>query len=175
VLGGSLGASALNRLVPAALAGLAPPQRPQVAHQCGHAHVEATRAAYAAAGVAADVLPFIADVAARYAWADLVLCRAGAVTVAELAAGGVPSILVPLVASTTDHQQTNAGFLAARGAAIHLPQAEADPARLAALLDELGHDRGRLLRMAEAARALGRPDATTVIAAALERLGSGRR
>jgi UDP-N-acetylglucosamine--N-acetylmuramyl-(pentapeptide) pyrophosphoryl-undecaprenol N-acetylglucosamine transferase len=172
VVGGSLGSQVLNETVPAALALLTPPARPQVVHQCGAAHFEATRAAYERAGVAAQVMPFIDDMARRYAEADLVLCRAGAITVTELAAAGVASILVPLLVSTTVHQRSNAEFMAARGAAVHLPQAELAAERLAGLLREL--TRERLLQMAIAARALGRPEATRLVADAIEYIAAAR-
>lgn len=168
VIGGSLGSQALNETVPAALALLPAIDRPMVVHQCGGAHAQATRTAYERAGVAAEVLTFIDDMARRYGEADLVLCRAGAVTVTELAAAGVASLLVPLVVSTTSHQRSNAEFMAAQGAAIHLPQAELSPERLAGALREL--DRGALLEMAVRARALGRPDATRVVADAIEHI-----
>jgi len=168
VFGGSLGAQALNQAVPAALALLAESRRPQVLHQCGAAHVESARAAYTNARVAAHVVPFIDDMAAQYAQADLVLCRAGAITVTELTAAGVASVLVPFVAKTTDHQRGNAEFLARHGAAVHLPQDELNAQRLAELLD--GLDRSLLLDMAIKARQLGKPDATRVVADAIEHI-----
>jgi UDP-N-acetylglucosamine--N-acetylmuramyl-(pentapeptide) pyrophosphoryl-undecaprenol N-acetylglucosamine transferase len=168
VMGGSLGASVLNQVVPAALARFPAAARPRVVHQAGHEHVAATLAAYRAAAVDAEVVPYLDDIAARYAWADLALCRAGAITATELAVCGLGSILVPLVARTTAHQAANARFLAARGAAIHLAQGDFDPASVAATLGLL--DRPALLAMARAARAIGRPDATAVIAAAIERI-----
>jgi UDP-N-acetylglucosamine--N-acetylmuramyl-(pentapeptide) pyrophosphoryl-undecaprenol N-acetylglucosamine transferase len=168
VVGGSLGAQVLNETLPRALAQLDAAQRPHVVHQCGARHVEATRAAYAQAGVAAEVMPFIDDMAARYAAADLVVCRAGAITVTELTAAGVPSVLVPFVVKTTAHQRSNAEFLAAHGAAIHMPQAGFTAERVAQVLREL--DRARLQQMAEKARALGRPDATRVVADAIEHI-----
>jgi UDP-N-acetylglucosamine--N-acetylmuramyl-(pentapeptide) pyrophosphoryl-undecaprenol N-acetylglucosamine transferase len=128
------------------------------------------RRAYAEASVDAEVVPFIDDMARRYAEADVVVCRAGAITVTELAVAGVASVLVPLVVSTTQHQRTNAEFLAAHGAAVHLPQVELTADRLAGLLD--GLTRERLLSMAEAARALGRPDATATVAAVIEKVAS---
>jgi UDP-N-acetylglucosamine--N-acetylmuramyl-(pentapeptide) pyrophosphoryl-undecaprenol N-acetylglucosamine transferase len=170
VIGGSLGAQVLNDTVPQALARIASERRPHVTHQCGAQHVDAVRAAYAAAGVAGDIVPFIDDMAARYGEADVVLARAGAITVTELAAAGVPSILVPLVVSTTRHQRTNAEFMAAAKAAIHLPQPQATPARLAELLEAL--DRGRLQAMADAARALARPRATETVAAVIEKVAA---
>jgi UDP-N-acetylglucosamine--N-acetylmuramyl-(pentapeptide) pyrophosphoryl-undecaprenol N-acetylglucosamine transferase len=168
VIGGSLGAKALNEAVPDALARMAADDRPQVIHQCGSSHVDAVRAAYAAAGVAADIRPFIDDIAARYAEADIVLARAGAITVTELAVAGVASILVPLVVSTTKHQRTNADFMAAHGGAIHLPQTELSGQRLAELLS--GLTRGRLSAMAQAARAVGKPKAAQTVAAVIERV-----
>ena len=131
VVGGSLGARVLNEAVPSALALIPAERRPCVLHQCGAGNMENVRRAYAEAGVDAEVVPFIDDMARRYAEADVVVCRAGAITVTELAVAGVASVLVPLVVSTTQHQRTNAEFLAARGAAMHLPQVELTAARLA--------------------------------------------
>jgi len=168
VVGGSLGAQVLNEALPAALGSLPNELRPRVVHQCGAAQLAATRASYAGAGVEAEVLPFIDDMARRYAEADLVICRAGAITVTELAAAGLASILVPLVVSTTSHQRSNAEFMAAGGAAIHLPQEELTPQRLAELLAGLGRD--ELLRLATQARNLGRADATRVVADAIEHI-----
>jgi UDP-N-acetylglucosamine--N-acetylmuramyl-(pentapeptide) pyrophosphoryl-undecaprenol N-acetylglucosamine transferase len=168
VIGGSLGARVLNETVPAALGLMPADRRPYVLHQCGGAHVEATRAAYAKAGVPADVRGFIEDIAQCYRQADLVVCRAGAITVSELCAAGVAAILVPLVVSTTDHQRFNAEFLAARGAALHVPQERFDARALAQLLGSL--TREQILAIAERARSLGHPDATTAVASALESL-----
>jgi UDP-N-acetylglucosamine--N-acetylmuramyl-(pentapeptide) pyrophosphoryl-undecaprenol N-acetylglucosamine transferase len=170
--GGSLGARVINDTLPAALALLATGERPRVVHQCGAAHVDETRAAYAAAGVDAEVLPFIDDIAARYAAADIVICRAGAITVAELCAAGVPAVLVPFVVRTTQHQRSNAQLLADHGAAIHLPQDEVTPQRLAQTLR--GLTRERLVVMAESARALGRPNASRTVADAIEHLAETR-
>jgi UDP-N-acetylglucosamine--N-acetylmuramyl-(pentapeptide) pyrophosphoryl-undecaprenol N-acetylglucosamine transferase len=161
VVGGSLGAQALNECVPQALARLEP--RPRVVHQSGEKHFEALRANYRAAGVEGELVPFIDDMARRYAEADLVICRAGAITVAELAAGGVASVLVPFPHAVDDHQSANARFLSERGAALLLPQAELTPEKLAATLRPL--DRPRLLEMARRARGLGRPDAARLVAA----------
>jgi UDP-N-acetylglucosamine--N-acetylmuramyl-(pentapeptide) pyrophosphoryl-undecaprenol N-acetylglucosamine transferase len=168
VVGGSLGSQVLNETVPAALALLPATDRPTVAHQCGAAHAQAARAAYEGAGVAAEVLTFIDDMARRYGDADIVICRAGAITVSELAAAGVASLLVPLVVSTTAHQRSNAEFMAANGAAIHLPQAQMSAERLAGELRQLNRD--RLLAMANRAHALGRRDATEVVANAIEHI-----
>ena len=166
VVGGSLGSQVLNQTVPAALGALTPSQRLRVVHQCGAAHVETTRAAYAAAGVQAEVIPFIDNIAARYAAADVVLCRAGAITVSELCVGGVPAILVPLVVKTTSHQRANAEFMATHGAALHLPQTELSAAALSSAL--AGLDRAQLLSMAQRAQAIGRPHATRTVADAIE-------
>jgi len=162
IVGGSLGAQVFNDCVPRALALLPEAERPQVVHQSGERHIEALRANYAAAGVSGELVPFIEDMARRYAESDLVLCRAGAMTVAELCAGGVPGVLVPFPHAVDDHQTANARFLADRGAALLWPQADLTPERLAALLRSL--DRARLLAMAEKARALGKPDAARVVA-----------
>lgn len=161
VIGGSLGAQALNETVPQALALLSTDERPEVVHQAGEKHIDALRAAYAAAGVDARTVAFIEDMAGAYAWADVVICRAGALTIAELAAAGVASILVPFPHAVDDHQSANARFLVRAGAAMLLPQHELTPERLA-LLRTL--TRGQLLEMAEKARALARPDATTAVA-----------
>lgn len=172
VVGGSLGARALNDCVPAALARLPAAQRPQVVHQAGAKHLEALRAAYAAQRVDGECLAFIDDMAARYAAADFVICRGGALTVAELAAVGVGALIVPLPGAIADEQSANARFLVDGGAAIALPQAELTPEKLAALLASL--DRARLAAMAHAARALARADATRRVADACIAEGSKR-
>lgn len=162
VIGGSRGAQALNEIVPQAMAALAEAQRPEIWHQCGRAAEEATRRAYGQ--VPARVDAFIEDMAQAYAWADVVLCRAGAMTVAELAAAGCASILVPYPYAVDDHQTANASYLTGRDAAILLPQAELTPARLAEVLGELGPHREVLMRMAHAARGCASPDAAAVVA-----------
>jgi UDP-N-acetylglucosamine--N-acetylmuramyl-(pentapeptide) pyrophosphoryl-undecaprenol N-acetylglucosamine transferase len=160
IVGGSLGAQALNETVPRALAQLG--ERPVVVHQSGEKHLESLRGHYAAAGVQGELVAFIDDMARRYAEADLVICRAGAVTIAELSAGGMASVLVPFPHAVDDHQTANARFLAERGAAILLPQTELSAERLAELIG--GMDRAKLLEMARAARALGKPEAARVVA-----------
>lgn len=163
VLGGSQGARVLNQALPAALAQLrALPL--QVRHQCGQALAEEARAAYAAADVPVQVEPFIADMAAAYDWADLVVCRAGASTLAELCAAGVGSVLVPFAAAVDDHQTKNAGYLVEHGAAVLLRQAPDLAVQLQPLLRALADDPARRLAMAEAARALARTDAAERIA-----------
>lgn len=168
VVGGSLGAKVLNETVPQALALLDAAQRPQVTHQTGEAHAASVREAYAQAQLAAEVLPFIDDMARRLADCDLIVCRAGAVTVSELCAAGVPAVLVPLVVSTTSHQRDNAQWLASHGAGIHLPQAELTPRRLAELI--AGLTRESLLAMATKARALAKPQAASRVADQIEGL-----
>ncbi|HUP31144.1 MAG TPA: undecaprenyldiphospho-muramoylpentapeptide beta-N-acetylglucosaminyltransferase [Usitatibacter sp.] len=158
VVGGSLGAQTMNDLVLAALASMHADERPDVVHQSGEKLYEGLQAAYAKAGVAAEVLPFVNDMAARYAWCDVLICRSGAITVAEIAAAGIASILFPLPWFVADEQAANAAFLAERGAGIALRQLETQPQQLAEILR--GLDRHRLAEMARKARALGKPDAT---------------
>jgi UDP-N-acetylglucosamine--N-acetylmuramyl-(pentapeptide) pyrophosphoryl-undecaprenol N-acetylglucosamine transferase len=166
VVGGSLGAQALNDVVPRALAMIAPQVRPQVTHQSGQRHVEALQRAYQEAGVSAQTVGFIDDMAAAYAQADLVICRAGAMTVAELAAAGVASLMIPYPHAVDDHQTANARFLSDRDAALLIPQPQLDAQGLATLLG--GLDRARLLAIAQNARALARPDAAASVADACE-------
>ncbi|WP_367847730.1 undecaprenyldiphospho-muramoylpentapeptide beta-N-acetylglucosaminyltransferase [Rhodoferax sp. WC2427] len=168
VVGGSLGAKAINDCLPQALARLPADQRPQVVHQTGVAQQAAVQAAYAAQGISAQVLPFIDDMATELAQCDLILCRAGAVTVSELCAAGVAAVLVPLVVSTTSHQRDNATWLADKQAGIYLAQAELTPPHLADLLTRL--NREQLLAMATQARALAKPHAASRVADELERL-----
>ncbi len=168
VVGGSLGARALNECVPKALALIDAAQRPRVTHQTGQANLASVQAGYAEVEVAAQVLPFIDDMAAQLAECDLIVCRAGAVTVSELCAAGVPAVLVPLIVSTTSHQRDNAQWLAGQGAGIHLPQSELSPRTLADLLSSL--TREALLTMATKARALAKPKAAARVADQIEGL-----
>jgi UDP-N-acetylglucosamine--N-acetylmuramyl-(pentapeptide) pyrophosphoryl-undecaprenol N-acetylglucosamine transferase len=163
VIGGSQGAKALNERVPAALALLAPHERPEVWHQAGRT-LAVAQEAYRRAGVDATIDAFIDDMAAAYAWADLVVCRAGASTIAELAAAGCGAILVPFPAAVDDHQTRNGAYLVDRGAARLIPEARLDGATLAQALRELLGDRARLLAMAQAARAGAWTDAERRIA-----------
>ena len=172
VVGGSLGAQVLNQTRPAALALLPADSRPEVTHQTGAAQVDAVRAAYASAGVSATVLAFIDEMAQQLAACDLMVCRAGAITVSELCAAGVPAILVPLIVSTTSHQRDNALWMASHGAALHLAQAELQPAALARTLG--GLTRESLLAMATRARALARPHAAARVADQIEALVAPR-
>jgi UDP-N-acetylglucosamine--N-acetylmuramyl-(pentapeptide) pyrophosphoryl-undecaprenol N-acetylglucosamine transferase len=167
-VGGSLGAKVLNETLPAALALMPPEQRPQLIHQTGQAHLEAVHADYARRGLDADLRPFIADMAAEFAQADLVICRAGAITVSELCAAGSASVLVPLVVSTTAHQRDNAEYMERASAAIHLPQARLTPESLADLLGRTS--RNDCLRLAVEARSLARPQAAARVADAIEEL-----
>jgi UDP-N-acetylglucosamine--N-acetylmuramyl-(pentapeptide) pyrophosphoryl-undecaprenol N-acetylglucosamine transferase len=160
VVGGSLGAQALNEVVPKAVVLLE--EKPAVVHQSGEKHLDDLKKHYASAGVQGELIAFIEDMARRYAEADLVICRAGAVTVAELSAGGMASILVPFPFAVDDHQTANARFLADAGAAILVQQKELTVEKLAALIRSL--DRARLLDMAKKARALGKPDAARTVA-----------
>lgn len=171
ILGGSLGARALNLALPRALAAMPAVQRPDVVHQCGQRGLDETRAAYAAAGVEAQIVAFIDDMATRYAWADLAVCRAGALTLAELTAVGLGALLVPYPHAVDDHQTHNAQVLVAAGAAqlmSETPQEEfsLDVKMLTARLESLLDSRSQLLGMAQAARALAKPDAAEVIARA---------
>lgn len=168
VVGGSLGAKALNELVPQALALMAPEQRPQVLHQSGAQQIDALRQAYAAAGVQAELTPFIEDTAQAFAEADLIVCRAGASTVTEIAAVGAAAIFVPFPHAVDDHQTTNARFLVDAGGGWLVPQKELQAADLAKRLSSL--DRAQLLRRAEAAKQLQKTEATDHVVRACEEL-----
>ena len=160
IVGGSLGAQALNEALPRALSLLQ--ERPRVVHQAGEKHVETLKKNYAGARVEGELVAFIDDMARRYAEADLVICRAGAVTIAELSAGGMASILVPFPHAVDDHQTANARFLSERGAAVLIQQRDLSPEKLAALIRSI--NRSKLLDMAMKARALGKPDAARIVA-----------
>jgi len=164
VVGGSLGAKVLNETVASAVAVMPEATRPEIRHQAGERTLEIARSAYTAAGVEADVSPFIEDMAEAYGWADLVVCRAGALTVSELAAAGVGSVLVPYPHAVDDHQTGNARHLADHGAAELLPQTGFGSGSLSEILTRLLADRPRLLAMAEAARRRASPDAAERIA-----------
>ncbi|MDP2826387.1 MAG: undecaprenyldiphospho-muramoylpentapeptide beta-N-acetylglucosaminyltransferase [Sulfuritalea sp.] len=161
VVGGSLGAQALNETLPKALALIPEDERPVVVHQAGENHLPLLQSLYLSAGVKADCVAFIDDMAGAYYWADLVICRAGALTVAELAAAGVASLLVPFPHAVDDHQTSNARFLSSAGAAILLPQDQLTPVRLAEIRNL---SRSQLAQMAEKARELARPEATAEVA-----------
>jgi UDP-N-acetylglucosamine--N-acetylmuramyl-(pentapeptide) pyrophosphoryl-undecaprenol N-acetylglucosamine transferase len=152
VFGGSQGAQRLNAMVPQALSRLDPARRPDVRHQAGERGIEAARSAYQDAQVEADVTPFIDDMAAAYAWADVAVCRAGAMTIAELQAAGLGALLVPLPVATDDHQTKNAETMVSIGAGRVLQERDLTADTLSACIAELTADRGRMLKMAEAAR-----------------------
>ncbi len=162
VVGGSLGAAILNEIVPKALRLVDRETRPTVVHQAGSQQFEALKQHYQAAGVEAELTPFIDDIATRYEWCDLVICRAGAMTIAELAAAGIASVLVPYPHAVDDHQSSNARFLSAQDAAILIPQAELSAAALANII--IGLSRKKLLEMAIRARQLGKPQAAAEVA-----------
>lgn len=164
VVGGSQGARALNLGVPGAVASLPTAARPEIRHQCGRSGEQATREAYAQAGVEARIEPFIADMAEAWAWADLVVCRAGASTIAEITAAGVGAVLVPFPHATDDHQTRNAGYLVERDAARLVPEGEAFAERLAAAIAEPLADPAQRLAMAEAARAAAFAQAADAVA-----------
>lgn len=165
VIGGSQGAAKLNAAVPAALAMIDAPSRPQVLHQAGERHIASARESYQKHGVNAEVRPFIDDMAAAYGWADLVICRSGALTVSELAAAGVPALFVPFAAAVDDHQTRNAKFLVDAHAGLLIAERELTPLRLANELQALlAGGRPRLLEMASKARALAIIDADVRLA-----------
>ncbi|MBK7899359.1 MAG: undecaprenyldiphospho-muramoylpentapeptide beta-N-acetylglucosaminyltransferase [Azonexus sp.] len=161
VIGGSLGAKVLNEVIPQGLAQLNADELPQVVHQAGEQHLEALKANYAAVGIHAHCVAFIDDMAGAYEWADVVICRAGALTIAELAAAGVPAILVPFPHAVDDHQTGNAKFLVNVGGAFLLPQGELSPDSVALIRN---YSRSQLLEMAEKARSMAKPDATEEVA-----------
>ncbi|WP_415887107.1 undecaprenyldiphospho-muramoylpentapeptide beta-N-acetylglucosaminyltransferase [Neptuniibacter sp. QD37_6] len=165
VVGGSLGAKAINDLLPEVLADLPQEQRPEVWHQAGKRNIEETQQRYEALGVTeCKVVPFIDDMAEAYSWADVVLCRAGALTISELSNAGVASVLVPFPYAVDDHQTKNANYLAERDAAIVIQQADLNKETLTALLTEQLNQRDTLMEMANKALSLGKPEASDVVA-----------
>ncbi len=168
VVGGSLGAQALNERVPQALALLPADKRPQVVHQSGRQQLDVLRANYAAAGVEVDVREYIEDMAAAYRDCDFAICRSGAMTVAELACAGVPAVLVPFPFAVDDHQTDNAAFLSDAGAAWLVQQKDLSAEKLAALIGSL--DRATLATMSDKARQLAKPDAARQVADICEAL-----
>jgi len=170
VVGGSLGAQALNDTVPQALALLSPAERPQVLHQSGAAQIERLRANYAAAGVEAELTPFIDDTASAFAAADLIVCRAGASTVTEIAAVGAAAVFVPFPSAVDDHQTTNARFLVDAGGGWLLPQRELTPQQLADMLRNM--ERNALMNKALEAKKMQKLDATNAVVAACEELAA---
>ncbi|MBV1929580.1 MAG: undecaprenyldiphospho-muramoylpentapeptide beta-N-acetylglucosaminyltransferase [Gammaproteobacteria bacterium] len=164
VLGGSLGALAINQVLPEALALLAENKRPSVVHQCGQKHIEISRKAYRDAGVTAEVVAFVDDMAAAYGAADFVICRAGALTISELTAAGLGSVLIPYPHAIDDHQSENARWLVDNNAAVMMQQKDLNPEALTTLLEKLLANKQRLVAMAVAARALALPDAVNTVA-----------
>ena len=162
MVGGSLGAQAFNRIIPNAFGLIEPERRPEILHQSGRAHLEELRTNYKNAAVDAQAVAFIDNMAEAYSEADLVIARAGATTVSELAAAGVASILIPYPHAVDDHQTGNARFLSETGAAILIPQTELTPSGLSSLLAHF--NRPALAAMAAKARALGKPDAASIVA-----------
>ena len=160
VVGGSLGAQIFNQTVPQALALMPADQRPTVRHQCGEKHLDAAQASYSDHKVEASVQPFIKDMAEAYEWADVVVCRAGALTVSELCVAGVGAVLVPFPHAVDDHQTRNAQQMVKAGGAILIPQPKLTAETLAQTLSGLAQDRNRILEMATAAKSLARADAT---------------
>lgn len=165
ILGGSQGALSLNRAVLALMRALPEAERPELLHQCGARHVNDCRRAYDEMGVEVDLRGFIDDMAAAYAWADGAVCRAGALTLAELAAVGLGAALAPLAGAADDHQRANARRFVAAGAAVCLSQRQLDDGELIALYKDWRERRSQLLAMAEAARKLARPEAAREVAA----------
>jgi UDP-N-acetylglucosamine--N-acetylmuramyl-(pentapeptide) pyrophosphoryl-undecaprenol N-acetylglucosamine transferase len=164
IIGGSRGAMIFNQIVPEALSLISASQRPEVLHQCGEQHLEATQKAYGVAGVNGQVQQFIADMASAYQWADLVICRAGAMTISELAAVGLPSVLVPYPFAVDDHQTGNARYLADANAAVLLPQTELTAQSLAEVLENISGDPELLRNMGQQARSIASPDAARRVA-----------
>ncbi|WP_372987208.1 undecaprenyldiphospho-muramoylpentapeptide beta-N-acetylglucosaminyltransferase [Marinobacter sp.] len=160
VVGGSLGARVFNQQLPEALALIPEVDRPEVRHQCGEKNLDEAKAAYEAQGVAASIEPFIRDMAEAYSWADVVICRSGALTVSELCAAGIGAVLVPFPHAVDDHQTANAKQMVDAKAGVLIPQSKLTPAILAETLQDLAKDRTRVMNMAKAARTLARPDAT---------------
>ena len=165
IIGGSLGAQALNEVVPQALAEMNVDARPVVRHQAGSGKDESTKNIYKKLGVEAEVTPFIEDMAKAYEWADLVICRSGALTIAEVAAAGVASLLVPYPYAVDDHQTANGQYLSANNAAIMMQQTEFNKESASAVLQDLLANKDKLLSMSLSARALAKPSATTEVAA----------
>ncbi|MFP8967132.1 undecaprenyldiphospho-muramoylpentapeptide beta-N-acetylglucosaminyltransferase [Pokkaliibacter sp. CJK22405] len=173
VVGGSLGATAINAVIPRWLAALPADERPEVWHQSGERHIEATREFYREHGVEANLVPFIEDMADAYAWADLVICRSGALTVSELAAVGVASVLIPFPHAVDDHQTANGRYLEHAGAAVLVQQSELSVESLQSLYATRLHDRQTLAAMAQAARSLAKPEATAQVADICEEISLG--
>lgn len=173
VLGGSLGASILNETVPKAMALFSIDIRPEIWHQTGDRHLVKTQAIYKQCGIEAKITDFIPDMSSAYAWADVIICRSGALTIAEIAAVGVSSILIPFPQAIDDHQTANARFLSERSAAILLPQKQLNEKILYQMLKELRDDPKKRLAMAKASREFANPQATIKVAEQCFEVGCG--
>lgn len=165
VFGGSLGAQVLNEMMPRALDEMPLDKRPVVRHQAGKNKDKSTNNLYKELDVTAEVTPFIEDMAEAYEWADLVICRSGALTVAELAAAGMASVMVPYLHAVDDHQTANAKYLSESGAAVLMPQKDLNADSLSAVLMDLCSDRNKLIEMSVKAHRLAKPEATEEVAA----------
>ena len=163
-MGGSLGARALNEVVPDAFSILGDEINFQIKHQTGNSHLDSTKARYQSLNISVEPQAYIEDMAAAYEWSDLVLCRAGAMTVAEIAAAGVAAILVPYPFAVDDHQTANAHYLSRQGGAVLIQEAELNGQGLAQLFRDFSRDRDGLLKMAKISRSLSRPGATGHVA-----------
>lgn len=165
VVGGSLGAKALNEIVPRALADLPNDMQVDVVHQSGEQTLKLAQKTYEATAVTGHIVPFIEDMAGAYEWADLIICRAGALTIAEVSAAGLASILVPYPYAVDDHQTENARYLAENGAAILADQADLTPETLTEVLKAMIGNPDQVLSMSKKARELSKPNATQAVAA----------
>lgn len=168
IIGGSLGAKIFNECIPVALSKLPLCKRPIITHQSGKKHIQTLRTTYLQANIQAEVIDFIDDMSSHYAKTDIVICRAGAITISELTAVGIASILVPLITKTTTHQYDNACWMAKYNAALHFPQIKMTPDNLAKLLQKI--DRATCMQLAQAAYKQGKRNANETIAQALEKL-----
>lgn len=164
VLGGSLGATALNELLPKALATIPEAKRPEIWHQCGQRHFDVATENYKALNLDVKLTPFIDNMAQAYAWADLVICRSGALTITELVAAGLPAILIPYPYAVDDHQTKNGQIMVNAGAAVMMQQRDVDADKLANMILQLAEDRSVLAAKAQQARSLMRPNATQAVA-----------
>ncbi|MGQ0443453.1 MAG: UDP-N-acetylglucosamine--N-acetylmuramyl-(pentapeptide) pyrophosphoryl-undecaprenol N-acetylglucosamine transferase, partial [Methylophilaceae bacterium] len=173
VVGGSLGAAALNEVLPKALATLPAQSRPEVVHQAGEKHIATLQALYQSAGVEVNTKAYIQDMAEMYAWADVVICRSGALTIAELACVGVASVLVPFPHAVDDHQTFNARYLSDNGAALLIQQTEFNVAKASEILRNLSRE--TCLTMAMNARVLAKPEATKTVANICIELAGNKR
>ncbi len=172
VLGGSLGALAVNQIIPKAIATIPESERPVIRHQTGQRHVDVTRAEYKHTGVEADVVPFIEDMAQAYEWADAIICRAGALTVSELTLAGRGALLIPFPYAIDDHQTLNAQWLVSNGAGILMPQSDMTIEKITEFVGCMNKDRQQLLILSRSAKALAMPNAASDVADYCEQVAS---